>query len=192
MQYRSIETTTEPTGEIVSLAEAKAHLRVTHVKDDVMIAAYLAAAVAHVDGLDGVLGRALRAQGLTLTLDAFPCERIRLPLLPFGAVTAITYDTETETDVELDAADYRVHRDHGFGVILPGYNKTFPSDARNVRVEYTAGPARQIILDAVKAPILLIVGGLYDVRAELVEGRIISTNPAVTNLLTPLIARSWE
>ena len=53
---------TPPSGAVVTLAAAKAHLRVDHDLDDSAIGALIAAAEAHLDGYGGILGRCLLTQ----------------------------------------------------------------------------------------------------------------------------------
>lgn len=53
---------TPPTAQIVSLDEAKLHCRVDHAEDDTLIATYISAAIGHLDGWTGVLGRCLMPQ----------------------------------------------------------------------------------------------------------------------------------
>lgn len=78
---RSIVLLVRPTAPVVTLDEAKAHLRVTHDDEDLLIQGLVDAAVAHLDGLDGVLGRALAPQSYEAVFDVAPSYR-----LPIGPV----------------------------------------------------------------------------------------------------------
>lgn len=53
---------TPPALQLVTLDEAKLHCRVDHADDDTLIAGYIAAAVGHLDGWTGVLGRCIMPQ----------------------------------------------------------------------------------------------------------------------------------
>ena len=68
---------TPPTAEIVSLDDAKAHLRVDHDHEDALIQVYLDAATSWVDGFDGVLGRCVLEQ--TWRATAYEAARIIAP-----------------------------------------------------------------------------------------------------------------
>lgn len=61
---------TPPASLPVTLAEAQAHCRVDHDDEDAMLTAYISAAVAHLDGWRGVLGRAIMPQTWAVTVDA--------------------------------------------------------------------------------------------------------------------------
>src|SRR5690606_14090696 len=63
----------------VSLDEAKAQLAVEHGDDDALILGYIAAAVDHLDGWSGILGRALVEQEWRQDFDGFS-STLRLPL----------------------------------------------------------------------------------------------------------------
>ena len=81
-----------PAAEPISLATAKAHLRVTHAAEDTLIPLYISAAVSKLDGKDGLLGRAMITQDWQLSLDSFPCDGvIELPLPPLQEVTFVKY-----------------------------------------------------------------------------------------------------
>jgi hypothetical protein len=58
-----------PQGELVSLGVLKDHLGVVGAHDDARIAALLAAAVAHLDGWRGALGRCILTQSWRVDYD---------------------------------------------------------------------------------------------------------------------------
>lgn len=179
---------------IVELAEAKAHLRVSHLNEDDIIARYLEGVADYLDGYDGSLGRALRPQSWKLTLDGLPCSgAIRLPLVPFVDVTEVEYDTEAGDTLTLDAATYRVRKDQGWGVIERRPDQDWPADAVEVRVTYAAGhdPSHPMPM-AIYQAALLLLGDAYDNRSAQIEGKVVSVNPAVERLLAPFRVRSWQ
>jgi len=53
---------TAPADRPVTLAEVKNHCRIDHSDDDTLVQSYIDAAVAHVEGWSGVLGRCLVTQ----------------------------------------------------------------------------------------------------------------------------------
>ncbi len=96
-----------PSETPISLAEAKAHLRVFHDDDDALIAAHLAAATAHLDGFGGILGRCLVTQSWRQDLGAFPCDRkLRLPLAPVASVTHVKYRDASDAEQTLSTSVY--------------------------------------------------------------------------------------
>ena len=78
--------TTPPAVEPVTLAEAKAHLKIDTTDDDALITALIPAARARAEWHTG---RALVTQGWTLWLDAWP-DIIAIPLPPLQAVASVT------------------------------------------------------------------------------------------------------
>jgi uncharacterized phiE125 gp8 family phage protein/SPP1 family predicted phage head-tail adaptor len=79
--------------EPVSLAQAKAFLKVDDGAEDGLIATLIGAARLHVEG---TTGRALLAQSWRLVLDEWPENgQVKLPLTPFISIAAImAYDAE--------------------------------------------------------------------------------------------------
>ncbi|MCU1418779.1 MAG: hypothetical protein JWP32_2953, partial [Schumannella sp.] len=97
----------EPPGEVVSIEDAKKHLRVDHGDDDDYIGGLVAAAVAWLDGPAGWLGRALGVQTLELVSDRFGdgCrDWIGLSYPPFIDIVSVKYiDREgVETTMPVD------------------------------------------------------------------------------------------
>lgn len=113
---------TAPTADVVSLVEMKAHLRVDHADEDATITAMTAAAVAHLDGYGGILGRAIMPQtwaqewtcagpyrlalpdasGLVVTVDGVAAA-FETELTPLGLVVTVDV-TGDVTRIEYDCA----------------------------------------------------------------------------------------
>ena len=148
---------TAPTEPVVTLAELLAHLRVDHSDEDDMIVSLERAAVAHLDGWTGVLGRAIRPQVWRQEFGA--TEVVRLAMPDVTAITLAGFDEagESVTVSGILKADYR-----GPWVEVTGAYHT-------LRVTYTCGmtaaqlPAAQIVVK-------LMVGNWYANREAVVVG----------------------
>lgn len=155
---------TAPAGEVVSSAEAKAHLRVDNIDDDALIIAYLTAARAHLDGRDGILGRALLTQTWELVLDAFPVAAISLPLPPLQSITSIKYQDSSNVEQTLDASDYVVDATSEPARVHPvnAWPSTYVTP-NAVTVRFVAGYGNaSAVPEPIKTAIKLKVQALYD------------------------------
>ncbi len=171
---------TPPAVEPISLAEAKAHLRVAHTDEDSTIAIYIRAAREFVDGPYAFLGRALVTQTWDLTLDEFPLNEIKIPLPPLQSITTITYDDSTGSAFVMNSADYYVDIASEPGWVVPVEDWPITLDAINsVRIRFVAGYAANTdsppdltanIPFNIKAAMLLIIGTLYENREQNFEG----------------------
>ncbi|MFG6083915.1 head-tail connector protein [Paracoccus litorisediminis] len=89
------ELITPAADQVVTLLEAKLHLRVAHDDEDALISAFIDAATDHLDGLTGTLGIALGPQ----TWRATYTEGSDTDCLPIGPVVSredpVTADGET-------------------------------------------------------------------------------------------------
>lgn len=164
----------------VSLADAKAHLRVETADDDALITAHIGAACEHVEH---VTGRAIATQTWELVMDRFPSGSIAVPLPPLQSVNAITYiDTAGDTQVWA-AANYSV--DAVGGRVAPAYGASFPATRavhNAVKVRFTAGYTA--LPAAIQAAVLLLVGDLYANR-EAQQEVPLHENRAAERLLWP-------
>lgn len=79
-----------PAEPFITLEEAKRHLRVDGPDDDSLIEGLIAAAIGYLDGLDGVLGRALAPQTIVAVFEGEGPHR--LPLEPVISVEAVAVD----------------------------------------------------------------------------------------------------
>jgi uncharacterized phiE125 gp8 family phage protein len=199
----------DPPAPIVSLALAKAHLRVDNDDEDSLISLYIGAAQGAIDGPEGWLGKAVGVQTLELRLPAFfaqqwrvgrafaweegcwtdwsfwPFNQINLPCPPLKEVVSITYEDLQGNDQVLDPSGWRATDDG----LTPAFNDIWPDgriEANAVRVRYTAGydiPPAPIV-----SAVLMAVSGLYANREDVViaSARVTQViNDAYTNLLSP-------
>lgn len=168
----ALKRITAPTVLPVSLAEAKAHLRVDTTDDDTLITALVWAAT---EAAEQHTGRALTPQAWQLTLDEFP-DALELTRLPAVSVTSITYADTDGVDQTLAGSAYSLDTadDFGFAYIVPAYDTTWP-DTRDqinaVTVVYQAGYADAAsVPESIKAWIKLQVGAMFENREAEVVG----------------------
>ncbi|MBB4207278.1 head-tail connector protein [Roseinatronobacter bogoriensis] len=158
---------TPPAGPVVPLPDLKAHLRVVGNHDDVHIAALEAAAVAHLDGWRGALGRCILEQAWQVSYPGAGVWR-----LPFPDVTAVTAVDGAGDPVDAalshDALGSRVEIGEAAVVTLTA---ALPDDA----------------LPAIDVAIKLLVQHWYDNGTAVVTGTIATELPlAFSALIGPL------
>lgn len=180
--------------DVLTVADAKKHLRVDFNDDDALIQGYIAAAIQNVDGRDGWLGRALSEQTWELRLPDFGGSVIPIPLPPLISIESIKYYDAADVLQTLSADVYEVTGIGGFGkarVVLKA-GQAWPGLAKrseNVLVRFTAG------YEVVPAPILTAikrqVGAMYENREAVVINATVAKLPGgVEAMLTPL--RVWS
>jgi len=170
MRYRSLTRETAPALEPVTLAEAKAHLRVDISDDDDLITAIIKAAR---EWCEEYLDRTLIHTQWTMRMDAFPWE-FKLPRPPMAqagttTVTSVTYTLETQATATLDTSEYRVDRNSTPGVVRTVYAGTWPghlADANAVSVTWWGGYGADgtSVPEAIRSAMLLLIGHLYENR----------------------------
>jgi uncharacterized phiE125 gp8 family phage protein len=98
--------TVAPAEGVISLPEARDHLRVSESTEDAVIQGMIDTATAYLDARDGILGEALVTQTWRLAMD-LPDE-VELPLGPVQSIAAIQYfDAAGETQT-YSSANYRL------------------------------------------------------------------------------------
>lgn len=156
---------TAPADLVVSLAEAKAHLRVAGADEDVLIAALVAAAIEHFDGRAGILGRAIISQAWRLDTDGPRCGCIKIGMPDVTAISSITY-LSSGVEATWGASEYRLGADGKLSFVEPaaGYSWPVADDQEDAfRVTFVAGWADADAVPApIKAAVLLLVKRLYD------------------------------
>ena len=169
----------------VSLAEAKAHLRVDVADDDAQITAMIWAAA---QGAEQATGRALTAQTWELALNAFPAA-LQLTRVPVASVTSLTYIDSAGVSTVLSNTLYAlsVADDFGFASVAPVYAGTWPTtraEVNAVKLRFVAGYADAAsVPEAIKSWIKLQVGAMYANRESVNIGNIVSPLGFVDALL---------
>lgn len=159
-----------PAEEPLDIDAAKAHLRIDHVDEDVLIAALIAAAR---ENVEAHLQRVLISQSWELICDNFPWA-FALPLGKVTSVTSIKYLDADGVEQTVDAGVYETDLDRVPARIAPKNGKTWPSPGpflNAVRVRYVVGEANaQAVPASIRQAMKLIVGGLYENRDQFFAG----------------------
>lgn len=166
---------TAPTAEPVSVAELKAHLRVTHSADDSYLGTLIQAAREHAEQQTG---RALAEQTREYTADAFPSSGVlRLGFAPVVSISSVKYLDETGAEQTLAATVYTVDTQSEPGALVLKVDKDWPDAAKlpaAVRVRYVCGAAPRPLL---KQAILFIAAHWYEQRLPVNVGNIVNEIP---------------
>ena len=170
MHYRSLTRQTPPAVEPVTVAEAKAHLRVDISDDDTYIGTLITAAR---EWCEQYLDRTLVNTQWVMRFDSFPYE-IELPRPPIassGTTTAVslTYTLGDDSTATLSTATYRVDRNSTPGVVRQLRAGSWPGnldDYNAVSVTWWAGygSAGSSVPATIRHAILLLVGHWYESR----------------------------
>ncbi len=167
----------------VTLADAKAHLRVDSDDDNTMVSAMIAAATGYAELF---MGRALVDQTFDLVLDAFPAgsKPIAVPRPPLIEVLGVFIRNADGSETEVEG--YRVDTIQAPGRIIP--TGAWPSGlpAAGVRIRFRAGyilmegsPPQAVgnVPPDIHAALLLYVGTLYLQRETINVGNIVTDIP---------------
>lgn len=178
---------TGPTAEPVTLAEAKAHLRIEHALDDAYITSLIKAARYHAEDY---CWRAFMRQTWEVILDGFPDSGVlELPRGQLNSITSVTYLDADGVEQTLPTTEYVADTFSERGRVRLGYSKSWPTwrgqwDA--VRVRYEVGGDAAGVPAPVKQAVLLLVSQMYENRTPDVVGTIVTPLTfAIESLLGP-------
>jgi uncharacterized phiE125 gp8 family phage protein len=192
-----------PSDLVVTVAEAKTHLRVDHSDDDTFILALIEAATAYLDGQYGLLQRSLSPQVWELYLDEFPiayCDSdypwITIPLPPTRSVDVVAYtDSEGEEQGLVEGTDYEVDLFSTPARIKPLSTGAWPTaklnTANTVRIRFSSGYEEETSTSGVPMPIKvaikMMVADMYDNRESITGANVnkVSMPTTVERLLAP-------
>lgn len=118
----TLRLVTAPPIEPVTLADMKAHLRVTAADDDSLISVYITAARRMTES---VTKRALIQQTWDWVLDRFPAH-FDVPLPPLQEVVYIKYLDTADVEQVLDPTTYIVDANPDWGRVALNYARVWP------------------------------------------------------------------
>jgi uncharacterized phiE125 gp8 family phage protein len=184
----SIELTSEPAVEPITLAEAKTHLRYDSTDQDTYITGLITVARRTIERWEW---RAHLTQTWVMRLDKFPKNApIYLPRPPLQSVTSIQYVDADGATQTFDAGDYDVDTKAQPGRIKPAYGEVWPTTrpgiVNAVTVTYVAGygDAASDVPEETKHAIKLMLTHAWRNPELVVSGTIVSKIP---DLAGPLL-----
>lgn len=162
---------TPPSQEPITLAEAKAHLRVDFPDDDAYITALISVAR---DYAEGVQKLSLATTQLELTQDYFT-NPIRLERGPIQSVTSVKYTRKDGTVGTVSPTSYILSVD-GKVVAKDGLWPTdLLQDIDGVKVVYQAGYTS--VPPTTKQGMLLLISHWYEYREPILVGKTMANIP---------------
>lgn len=168
---------------ILSLAQAKAEIRIETTDEDSVIQDAIYAAFEYFDGRNGWLRRAVLPQQWSYYRFDFS-EPFEIPLPPLVSVDEVAYRDDTGTWQTIDPSIYEVDTSGLFGRITLVYQQAWPVAIRRrqcVRVNFTAGydsPAKASTIPnpvplGITRGMKLLVGAFFNNReASFDDGRV--------------------
>lgn len=177
-----------PASTPVSLAEVKAHCRVDDTDSDDVLQLLLNAAIDHLDGWSGILGRCLVTQSWRQDFDRF-CSIQRIRLGPVASITSITYYDADNVQQTLLADVYELLNDELGAYVALKANQNWPatySRSAAVSITYIAGDVAAEVPASIKAAINLLVSHWNENREAVLTGTIATELPlGVAAILAP-------
>ncbi len=164
---------TDAATEPVSLAEAKAWLRVDLDDEDTLISALIKATRL---SAEHIMQRTLITTVLELVVDRFP-PALRLERPKVLSVVSVKYLDELGIEQTLDPTDYVLDADNAPGYLVPAPDKAWPATlgrVNAVRVRYTAGygPNAADVPESIKQWMRLHIEHYYRNRGAVVTNAV--------------------
>ena len=179
--------TATPAVEPVSLAEAKAHLRVDSDHEDALIGQLVAAARLYVER---ALGLALITQGWSYFLDAWPRSScVALPISPVQSVASVTLHEASGGTVAVAPENYAVDAlSQPARILFKGAPPQFlPRELNAFEIAFNAGYGDEAedVPQPIRQAILLLIAHWFERREPVVLGLSVQEVPAtVAGLLS--------
>ena len=180
--------TAAPAVEPISVAEAKAYLRVDHEHEDALISSLIVTSRLHIEA---ALGLALITQDWSMEIDAWPEGGVvELPIHPVQFIDAVKVVAGNGSLVTLDEASYVLdgtsHPPHLTPVArdwpVPGVA------AQGIEIAFTAGfgDSADDVPPPIKQALLLLISHWYEQREPVAIGTAATRIPdTVSALLAP-------
>jgi uncharacterized phiE125 gp8 family phage protein len=179
--------TAGPAAEPVTLAEAKAHLRVDGTAEDALITSLILTARLHIEA---ALGLSLITQSWSYLLDAWPEREVRLPLRPVQSVSAVKV-TAADGAVATLASDRYLLDGAGAPPRLVPVGGPFPAPgaaALGIEIAFSAGygSAAANVPAPIRQALLQLIAHWFEHREPVEAGASVTRIPiTVSELLAP-------
>lgn len=163
----SLLPTDPPAMEPISLAEAKAHLRVEHADEDMQIQSFITTSRLQIEG---ALGLAMIEQKWSVFLDTWPRSgTVTLPLHPVQSLDAIRLHDGGGGVTDLPISAFYLDGAVGNARISLPRRHALPSPGRGasgIEIAITAGfgPDRDDVPNPIRHALLLLVAHWYENR----------------------------
>lgn len=194
LRFQTPEQTIAPAADLITLDEARRHIRRDDDDDDSLIEMLISVVMSHLDGVDGVLSAALINQTWEIKVDNFPSgDDFVLPLSPLRSISSITYYDNDNIQQTFSASNYSAQNSLKMGYIKLDKESAWPStydrdDAVTITGVFGYGAAATSVPAAIKHAALLLLGHWYENREAAIVGTIVSDLPmGVMRLLRPYI-----
>jgi uncharacterized phiE125 gp8 family phage protein len=181
--------TSGPAAEPVTLAEAKAHMRVDGSAEDTLISSLIITSRLHIEA---ALGLAFITQSWSYFIDCWPATRdIRLPLRPVQSVTAVRLYATDESIETVPAGTYVLDGSGTPARLVRNVATAWPRPSRpanGIEIAFTAGygNAAANVPGPIRQAILLLIAHWYEHREPVEVGAPgVPVPPMVSELLLP-------
>ena len=175
--------------ESVTLAEAKAHMRIDGTAEDMLTSSLIITSRLHIEA---ALGLALITQGWSYFIDAWPPAReLNLPLRPVQSITAVRLYAADESVETLPADTYLLDGAGTPARLVRHGNLTWPKPSRaanGIEIAFVAGygDTAASVPAPIRQSILLLVAHWYEHREPVEIGAAgVPVPPMVSELLHP-------
>lgn len=160
LEAQAKELVTGPTGEVVTLAEMKLHLRIDHNEEDGLLATYIAAVQ---EDVEGVAGTPLLSQ---VWLAKYRCwSTFLLPHRPISAVGSVKYREADGTLQTVDPSVYTVELASNPCFVTNAYSRLWPTTELRpglpIEITFTCGWSAGALPKRWKAAIMIGVEKLH-------------------------------
>ncbi|MDX3928867.1 MAG: head-tail connector protein [Shinella sp.] len=166
----TIAELTPPLAEPITLAQARAHLRLDHGEEDALLEALVRAAREHLEAETGLV---LISRTFRLYLDAWPRTRvIQIARGPVQSIESVTVYDALGMPLEVDAAGFVLD-----GTARPArlYLPEWPGPGRalnGIEIDFSAGfgEAGTDVPDTLKRAMLTHVAAMFELRGTVAAG----------------------
>lgn len=169
MHYGIVETGSGTPSEVISTADLKAFLRVTHSDEDTLIEAMREAAIRHIEGFCNIR---IGDRSAVFHYNAFP-DQVELPVGPVNSITSVQYATSDSTTATMSSSDYYATLGRSpFMIAFKNIPSTYSDTYKKLQITVDLGYAEASVPGPIVHAIKLLVSHMYDQRSPEVIGTI--------------------